>query len=405
MPLPPRRPPSSTVPLAAVYTVLVLYASLYPGTGWRWPPGLDLPELLRLPWPPWIDDFDIWSNLAGYLPLGALLTVAARRSGWRTLPAVALALLLAAALSWSCEVLQQFLPGRHPSLKDLAANVGGAAAGTVLALAGQALGLDDRWHSLRQRWFASDGAWAMALLALWPLGLLFPAPAPLGLGQIGPWLRATALDWTAGVPWAAELHELLAGTLADSASAGGVVGAAARGAAAAAARLPPLGEGVITALGLLAPVLLAYAVMAPGLRRIAALLVLVGLAVTGMTLSTWLNFGPQHALTWLAPSTLPALAAATLLAAALTVVPRRLAAALGLVVMTGLVAAVAQAPADPYFAHNLRAWQQGEFVRFHGLSQWLGWLWPWAALAWLIGRTAGRSAGPTARGGSLQSHG
>ena len=26
-------------------------------------------------------------------------------------------------------------------------------------------------------------------------------------------------------------------------------------------------------------------------------------------------------------------------------------------------------------------WEQGRFLRFHGLSQWLGWLWPYAALA------------------------
>ncbi|MDP3836377.1 MAG: VanZ family protein, partial [Hydrogenophaga sp.] len=28
----------------------------------------------------------------------------------------------------------------------------------------------------------------------------------------------------------------------------------------------------------------------------------------------------------------------------------------------------------------LEVWEQGRFIRFHGLSQWLGWLWPFAAL-------------------------
>jgi hypothetical protein len=27
-------------------------------------------------------------------------------------------------------------------------------------------------------------------------------------------------------------------------------------------------------------------------------------------------------------------------------------------------------------------------VRFHGVAQWLGWLWPWLAMAWLLSRLA-----------------
>jgi len=38
----------------------------------------------------------------------------------------------------------------------------------------------------------------------------------------------------------------------------------------------------------------------------------------------------------------------------------------------------------------LQAWEQGRFVRFHGLSQWLGWLWPFAAMTWLLARLASR---------------
>jgi hypothetical protein len=68
----------------------------------------------------------------------------------------------------------------------------------------------------------------------------------------------------------------------------------------------------------------------------------------------------------------------------------RLAVGIGLVVITGLVALVAQAPADPYFADNLQAWEQGRFVRFHGLAQWVGWLWPYAALVWLLTRLGNR---------------
>jgi hypothetical protein len=50
------------------------------------------------------------------------------------------------------------------------------------------------------------------------------------------------------------------------------------------------------------------------------------------------------------------------------------------------VALVLQAPSDPFFGLSLQAWEQGRFVRFHGLAQWIGWGWPLAAMAWLLGR-------------------
>jgi hypothetical protein len=48
----------------------------------------------------------------------------------------------------------------------------------------------------------------------------------------------------------------------------------------------------------------------------------------------------------------------------------------------------ASAPADPYFAASLQLWEQGQFIRFHGMSQWVGWAWPYAAMGWLLSRLA-----------------
>ena len=75
-----------------------------------------------------------------------------------------------------------------------------------------------------------------------------------------------------------------------------------------------------------------------------------------------------------------------LLALLLAPLPPRLVGGVGLVVLTGLVVGVAQAPDDPYFAQSLQAWEQGRFVRFHGLAQWVGWLWPYAAMGWMLSR-------------------
>lgn len=350
---------------------LVLYASLYPFSGWRWPPGQSMAALLRLPWPPWIDHLDELFNLLGYLPLGLLAFVAARRSGQGGGAAWLVAVAGPALLSYGSEVTQHFLPGRHPSLRDLAMNTAGAAVGAGLGALAQGLGLIGRWHGVRLRWFTRRSAGALALVALWPLGLLFPAPVPFGLGQVGDTLRELLAEALAGVPWAEELHEALV------TPAGG----------------EPLGllaEATASTLGLLAPCLLTYAITPPGWRR--GLLAVGGLllAVVAMTLSTLLNFGPAHAFTWTTPATRVALFAASLLAVACVPVPRRVATGLALAVLAALVALISHAPTDPYFAQNLQGWEQGRFVRFHGLAQWIGWLWPYAAIGWLITRLADR---------------
>ena len=113
-----------------------------------------------------------------------------------------------------------------------------------------------------------------------------------------------------------------------------------------------------------------------------------------LALSTALNFGPQHGLAWVTPAAVPGLAAGLLLALLLAPVPRRLVVGLGLVAVTAGVLLVAQLPADPYFAQNLQRWEQGRFIRFHGLSQWIGWGWPFAAGLWLLARLG---AAPTIR--------
>lgn len=361
---------SSAAPLACAYAALVLYASLYPFTGWRWPPGQDLVALLVLPWPPWRDPFDFWANGLGYLPLGLLATVAARRSGLGIAATLCIAVLVPALASYACEVLQQFIPTRHPSLKDAAMNAGGAAVGALLALLLQRAGLIDLWHGLRERWFARDSAGALALLLLWPVALLFPAPVPLGLGQVEDLLREQLADWLQGVPWAeGALAIIEPGPARDVALSG-------------------LAEASITALGLLAPCLVAYSVVAPGWRRVVLALGAVGVAVATMTLATLLNFGPQNALAWVGRVTAPAFVAGFMVALLLAPAPRIVVLGVALIALTGLVFGVARAPADPYLAQSLQLWEQGRFVRFHGLAQWVGWLWPYVTLVWALRQLA-----------------
>ena len=347
---------------------IIVYASLYPFTGWR-VPGVSLIAFLTLPWPPYWTWFDLVANLLGYLPLGALVFGALVRSGWRAGRSAALALVLAFALSFAMETLQHFLPKRVSSNVDLALNVAGAGLGIVLAATLHRVGAIDRWQSVRDRWFIARSAGGLSLLLLWPLGLLFPTPVPLALGQVMQRLRdllVDALDGTAvadlAVPWLQNADDAFATALA------------------------PGSEFAAVAVGLLAPCLLAFSICRPGWRRGVLVLGAAALGFATTTLSTALSFGPEHALAWKTDTAVAAFVVGGGVALLLVWVPRRAAAGFGLMALTALVSLVAQAPADPYFAESLHAWEQGRFIRFHGAAQWIGWAWPYAAMAYLLGR-------------------
>jgi hypothetical protein len=154
--------------------------------------------------------------------------------------------------------------------------------------------------------------------------------------------------------------------------------------------LSPGAELAIIVLGLLAPCLVAFTIAIPGRRRVVLVVGAVVLGTATLTLSTALNFGPSHAFAWTTQSALVALAIGGGAAMVLSLVPRRVAAGFGLVALTALVMLVAQAPADPYFSQSLQGWEQGRFIRFHGAAQWVGWVWPYAALIYLLVRLAVR---------------
>ena len=71
-------------------------------------------------------------------------------------------------------------------------------------------------------------------------------------------------------------------------------------------------------------------------------------------------------------------------------VRRHGAAAFALLALAIQLVLLNQAPAGAYFAQTLQTWEQGRFIRFHGVVQWLGWLWPYLALLYLLVRLSGR---------------
>ena len=362
---------SSALTLTIVFTGLVVYASLYPFSGWFWPAGQPLSALLVPPWPRYHGGFDDWSNFVGYMPMGALVYASALRRGRRALAAGAIADVFPSALSWTMEFTQHFLPGRYPSMMDWTLNSLGAVAGLSLAIAVHAAGAGVRWSTLRERWFLPHSGGTVALLVLWPVGFLYPSTVPFGQGVSWERLQEAAYDLLNDHPLA-PWFEWLWASLGDNS-----------------APMSQAAEGFAVALGLLGPCLVAFAIVRPGWRRAVLVPVAVVVGLAANTLSAALNFGPVHALGWVT-STVPAgLALGGVVALALVFVGQRPAAALGLVALSVSAALVAQAPSDPYYAESLQQWEQGRFIHFHGLAQWVGWLWPFAAGAALFGRLSG----------------
>jgi len=352
---------SSALTLTLVFTGLVIYASLYPFSGWFWPAGQPLSALLVPPWPRYHGGFDDWSNFVGYMPLGALLYASALRRGRSPVVAGLFAGVTASALSWVMEFTQHFLPGRYPSLMDWTLNSLGAAAGLSLAIAVHSAGAGVRWSTLRERWFVPHSGATLALLMLWPVGFLYPRNVPFGQGVTWERLQEAAYDLLSDHPLAPWFDWLWASLGENS---------------------PPMSkaaEGFAVALGLLGPCLVAFAIARPGWRRAAIVPLAVAVGLAANTLSAALNFGPTHALGWVTSAVPIGLALGAVLALACVFVGPRAAAALGLVALSINVAMVAQAPSDPYYADSLQAWEQGRFIHFHGLAQWVGWLWPFAA--------------------------
>jgi hypothetical protein len=65
-------------------------------------------------------------------------------------------------------------------------------------------------------------------------------------------------------------------------------------------------------------------------------------------------------------------------------VSSRAASALALLALAVQLTLLNQAPDSPYLSQTLQIWEQGRFIRFNGLAQWLGWLWPFAATAYVL---------------------
>jgi hypothetical protein len=209
-----------------------------------------------------------------------------------------------------------------------------------------------------------DASGALVLLALWPVALMFPVSVPFGLGQVFERLEAAVANALQGTPWIdwlpmrdVDLQPLL-----------------------------PVSEVLCIGMGLLLPSLLAFSVLRGLTQRLWVSVLGLLLGVAASSLSAALTYGPTHAWDWMGHEVLAGGVLAAVCLGLLLRMPARACLVLALVCLVWQLSLLNQASADVYFAQTLQNWEQGRFIRFHGLIQWLGWLWPYALLLHLVRR-------------------
>ncbi len=339
----------------AVYVTAVVYATLYPWSGWR-SPGRWMFDFLSEPWPRWWTAFDVVTNAVGYLPIGLLLTAwLARRLSWAMLPAALLAAAGATALSLGLECLQALLPQRVPSRLDVLANGGGAAAGALLAVL---LGRRriERWpRALHDAVaLAPQAAPGLLLLCAWLLVQLEPQAMVFATGDLRAAWLAVVDDPGSGAWWLP--HEL-----------------------------EPFAEAIGVSMTVLAIGLLGRDL----LREQAAtwpiaLPIIAAVAIKAAAASAYLGAG--HAFGWMAAGAQGGLVAgmvALLLLGWLAARARLWLAMSAIVVATVLFNL---APPNAYFESMRAAWSGGATTHFHALLLALTLAWPFAALTWCAWR-------------------
>lgn len=332
--------------LAGAYTLLAIYGSLYPFSGWHHS-GAPLTAFLAAGWPRYFSAFDVIGNVAAYVPFGFLWATALQPRS-RPFVAVLMAASAGAAMSLTLEILQNFLPSRVPSNLDFACNAAGALMG---ALAGARWGratLDGgRAHALRHRLFMPGTLADMGLVLIWfwLLTQLHPDTLLFGNGEV-----RDLFDIPAPLAYSSDSF----------------------------ARI----EGVIVATQTLA-IGLVVTLLArrshPGLP-----LAVAGAGLLTKTFALSLMMSGSAGFAWATPGSLTGLVAGFalwLLALPLQGRWQRALAALSLLLGTTLVNI---APENPYLANTYQVWDPGQFLNFHGLTRLVSNLWPFLALPWLI---------------------
>jgi VanZ family protein len=344
------------------YMLLIVYASLYPFSGWHNQGLSPLIFLEHTGMPRYWTKFDAVINVVGYVPFGMLLVYAMRpqlRGVWSFL----VASLIGVLVSGSMEAVQTYLPSRVSSNLDFYTNIAGCTLGALIgALSARKLMDTSHLYKLRQRWFAQHASQGLVLVGLWPLAMIFPQPFLFGLGQVLPilseWLTdllETDIDLTAYVRPDAVLS----------------------------VEQYWLSETIVTACGMVGGGLTLLCLLRKTAPRGMLVTLLVAAAISVKTVATALLFSPDNAFIWITPGAQGGFLIGAIMLGGLAFAPHQSQRRLGAAAMLLSLLILNTTPVNPYFSETLQSWVQGKFLNFNGAAQFLSITWPLAAL-WFL---------------------
>lgn len=364
------RTASASVRVALVfYTMLVVYASCFPFSGWH-DNGLLPWSYLSEQMPHYWTGFDLAVNVIGYVPLGAL-AVLAMYPRLRGAQAVTAASMAGIVLAMLLEAVQSYLPSRVPSNLDLMTNGSGMLIGALVGEAMRSPVLEQsRLRELRRAWFSEQASLGLIVVSMWPLAQIFPQPYLFGHGQLLGTVSRWMSDWLEAP---IDLSQWLWAELGSGIE-----------------HYFPA-EVIVTACGMTGAVLTLLCQTRRHAPKTMLAIMLLMAALSIKTLAHALLFDPDDALGWLTPSATSGLLIGVVMLTGLSFAPplaqRRAAIftlALGLAVMNIM-------PANPYFMSTLQEWVQGRFLNFNGAAHFLSLTWPLFAL-WFLTHSSHHAA-------------
>jgi VanZ family protein len=333
--------------LAACH-VVILIASWYPFSGWRYT-GEGLFAFYAYPLPYYQTAFDNAINIVAYLPLGYAWALAFRCRWHSPLWACVFGALLSALV----EFVQQFLPDRVASNLDILCNTFGALAGAMAAILLDKLLITRHWHVLRQRWFAKGALadYGLTLLALWLVTQLNPAVPLFGIVFAPQGIPQAFISPIANARLFLQLLEAC-GVMLN-----------------------------ITAIGLMIATVLARR------SHAAPAIVVLGISMIALkALFAWLMLKSDAFLAWINWNVVGGALAAWGLLAVLGPLKRRWrsVAALLCLALAGWVESAWPLNDEPVALLGLFKWHYGHLRDFGGLTQTISTLWPWLAAVYLL---------------------
>lgn len=353
--------PFSRASLVA-YTVLIVYASCYPFSGWQFQNLVAFTEQIQQ-WPRYWSKFDASMNVLGYIPLGVLLSFSLhphlpRRWSW------IVALLAGCALSLTMESIQYFIPSRVTSLLDLLTNTLGVFIGALLGVALiPAFLVRDKLHTLRLRWLQHDAPREWVVLGLWPLAQIFPQAFLFGFGQILPMISLWCEEY---LDISIDLSAILRNGIELSSEE------------------YLLTETIITASGCAGAILYFLSLFN---RRAPHFFLASGMLLAALltkTLATAVMFQPENAFSWLTPGAQGGIVISALILYGFSFAPLQAQRRLATLLLFISLLLVNLIPNNPYFLMTLQSLMQGKMLNFFGAAQFLSIVWPFVAIWYLL---------------------